>query len=154
MRKSAILVLAALFTGAAAHAAGNAVTARTTAPEKAWYDFLFSSEEPAAQPQDQTQQNGYSEPARLVPISGHFDVTAENIMALKVATGAADRLSSSLSAMGFGVTMHDDFHGGYFLMVNVGATDPVEAALTFLEYKDLSEVWVKRSLYEAVMTVR
>lgn len=152
MRKSAILVLAALLTGSAAHAAGSAVPARKAVTDKAWYDFLFSSEEPAAQPQ--APQSAYSEPARLVPISGHFDVTSENVMALKVAPGAADKLSSYLSAMGFGVTLHDDFHGGYFLMVNVGATDPVEAALTFLGYKELSEVWVKRSLYDAVIAVR
>lgn len=144
MRKSAIIVLAFLFSGAAAHAA-----------DKAWYDFIFAAEEPAPQAQDGSQQqDGYAEPAKLVPISGHFDVSADNIMALKLASGGAEKLTASLSAMGFGVTMHDDFHGGFFLMVNVGATDPVEAALTFLGYRELSEVWVKRSLYDAVMSVR
>lgn len=152
MRKAAMIAVAALFCGSAAGAAGKAGSSQVRTADKAWYDFIFEDGEPAAP--SPAPQEVYSGPAKLVPISGHFDVTSESVMALKLVSGTGDKLVSSLSAMGFGVTTHSDFHGGYFLMVNVGTTDPVEAALTFLEYPGLSEVWVKRSLYEAVRSVR
>lgn len=150
MKKTAMLAVMALFLGAGANAADKAGAAPDVYAGKAWYDFLF--EDPAAvEPvPPQGQQQYYTEPARLVPISGHFTVTADNIMAIKLVSGNGDALISKLTAMGFSAVAHDNLQGGWFLMIDVGATDPAEAALTFLEYKEVSEVWVKRSLYDAI----
>ncbi len=152
MRKFTILAaLAAL----CATTAGAALPGVKEAQSKAWYDAIFQGEAPTELPAPAgMEQEPSGALARLVPIAGHFTVSADNVMALKLRSGSGDDLAASLTTMGFAVTSNADLHGGYFLMVNVGATDPVAAAFAFTEYAEVGEVWVKQSLYDAVMSAR
>lgn len=149
------LTILAVMAALCATAAGAVEPGPEKTGNKAWYDAIFQGEPPTELPTPNgMQQEPSGSLAKLVPISGHFTVSADNFMALKLRSGTGDDLVAGLSAMGFGVTANDDLHGGYFLMVNVGATDPVAAAFAFTEYGEVSEVWVRQSLYDAVMSAR